>query len=335
MDMLRPPSHIPDDFRKIIYSNNPDFPRKIFDIVASEDEEKIEELCEWILFIQENFWKDFDFWSIASWFENEHFHIQELIDFLWAYWLPRFITLKPKIIELLKLSENKMSFADIYKEWYNPEEVLSGMIWSLSHGRKTYPESYKDVVRDIVKKTGVITLGHGEQWIFRQILRHGNGTIGFKTYHYDQKQVLKKEFDAQRRSYEMILDAKDDGLLPEYIYPISTVGSLSRAQARNKLWKQVVQNAITLEELQDLNKLRGRQGWDHPKIRNFLRDMKNQFRGIGINPYDTDTPKNVMVGEETWKKIIQFCQENRDIELDEDDRVYPNIDPANWEFFEV
>lgn len=42
-----------------------------------------------------------------------------------------------------------------------------------------------------------------------------------------------------------------------------------------------------------------------------------------------------MVSEETGERIIQFCQENRDIELDEDDRVYPNIDPANWEFFEV
>lgn len=134
------------------------------------------------------------------------------------------------------------------------------MIGSLSHGRKTYPESYKDVVRDIVKKTGIITLGHGEQGIFRQILRHKDGNIGYKTYHYDQKHILKKEFDAQKRSYEVILDAKDDGLLPEYIYPVTIVGNLKRAQERNKLGKQVVQNAITLEELQDLNKLRSKQG---------------------------------------------------------------------------
>lgn len=328
-------SHVPDDFKELIYRHNPNFPKKIFDILAWKEDEQVEKICKWIIFIQENFWKNFDFWSIDSLFESEHFDIQELIDFLWNYGLQRFLTLKPKIMQLSKLSQNKMSLVDIYKEWYEPEEVLTWMIGSLSHGRKTYPESYKDVVRDIAHKTGIITLGHWEQGIFRQILRHRNGTIGYKIYHYDQKHVLKKEFEAQKRSYEIILDAKDDGHLPEYIYPISTVGTLKRALVRNKLWKEVVQDAVTLEELQDLNELRWKQGWDHPKIKNFLRNLRNQFRGIGINPYDTDTPKNVMVSQETGKKIIQFCEENRDIELDEDDRVYPNIDPANWEFFEV
>jgi hypothetical protein len=42
-----------------------------------------------------------------------------------------------------------------------------------------------------------------------------------------------------------------------------------------------------------------------------------------------------MVSQETGKKIIDFCEKNEDILLDEDDRVFPNIDPANWEFFEV
>gem|GEM_PF-3845970 len=71
--------------------------------------------------------------------------------------------------------------------------------------------------------------------MFRQILGHRNGTLGYKTYHYDQKKILKREFEAQRRSYAMILDAKNDRILPEYIYPINVVGNLDRAIARNKL----------------------------------------------------------------------------------------------------
>lgn len=42
-----------------------------------------------------------------------------------------------------------------------------------------------------------------------------------------------------------------------------------------------------------------------------------------------------MVGKETGKKIIDFCQKDAEIVLDDTDYVYPNIDPANWEFFEV
>lgn len=49
--------------------------------------------------------------------------------------------------------------------------------------------------------------------------------------------------------------------------------------------------------------------------------------------YNMDTPKNVMVSEETGQKIIQLCQQDMEIELDESDVVYPNIDPANWQFF--
>ncbi len=88
-------------------------------------------------------------------------------------------------------------------------------------------------------------------------------------------------------------------------------------------------NGVTVESLQDLNNLRGKQGEDHPKIKNFLLDLKNQLRGIGINPYDMDTAKNVMVSEDTAKKIINFCKRGEKIEHE----VYPNIDPANWEFF--
>lgn len=144
------------------------------------------------------------------------------------------------------------------------------MLGSLSHGRKTYPESYKDVVRDIVQKTGIITLGHGEQGIFRQILRHRNGTIGYKTYHYDQKNVLAKEYRAQNTSYTILQKAKEEGKIPQYIYPINTIGSLERAKKRNKLGKEVVQNAITLEELQDMNNLRTLQSGDNIHIRRFL-----------------------------------------------------------------
>jgi|GEM_PF-2875257 len=46
MNMVNIDTHIPDDFRKIIESYNPDFPKIIFEILAPEDEEKIEEICE-------------------------------------------------------------------------------------------------------------------------------------------------------------------------------------------------------------------------------------------------------------------------------------------------
>lgn len=77
--------------------------------------------------------------------------------------MERFDALRGDIDRLFTLSDEKLSLRDIYSEGYLPESIVAGMLGSLSHGRKTYPECYRDVVVDIVEKTRVITLGHGEQ----------------------------------------------------------------------------------------------------------------------------------------------------------------------------
>lgn len=67
-------SKIPSDFLDPIYAQDPGFPESIVEIIASREDEEIEELCGGIVQIQTEFNK-FDFQSVAKWFEKRNFDI--------------------------------------------------------------------------------------------------------------------------------------------------------------------------------------------------------------------------------------------------------------------
>lgn len=157
MNVLNDFPTIPSDFLDPIRAADPRFPDSILEAIDSKNDDEIKDACTNIIRIQEEY-GEFDFQSIEKWFEKPHFIVLELLELLRICGLERFTAIKDDIDKLFTFSEDKLSLRDLYSEDYSPEDIIAGMLGSLSHGRKTYPEAYKDVVADIVKKTRTITL---------------------------------------------------------------------------------------------------------------------------------------------------------------------------------
>lgn len=64
----------------------------------------------------------------------------------------------------------------------------------------------------------------------------------------------------------------------------------------------------------------------------FLDVVENELYQTGIKVGEDFNPSNIIVSENTGKKIMTALSEQRYPVLEDNDEVYVNIDPDNWSF---